>query len=272
MGVVESGLFSVVQWIGAGRHSYVTVDPAPFRKLFPFCHRDFSRARRGSFFAKPLARLTIDCAYPHCPPTAFTPEPVRRRLAGMKQVLLMIAVVVGGCANDGRAKRLEEENRRLKAELESLKGAKVDFKIAGTYRSTEKLPSAPLPEVRDLGPGASIPYRESWDTMEYRMLDFSESGATADNVNRNRNEIKRNKRLLEPPVRAWEWKLKDGELHADFGTGGIEIFEINHDASLTRVGFFSVQVVLLQEEDVYDTILMRHNLSEEDRETFIKVK
>ena len=29
-------------------------------------------------------------------PTAFTPEPVRRRVAGMKQVLLMIAVVVCG--------------------------------------------------------------------------------------------------------------------------------------------------------------------------------
>jgi hypothetical protein len=26
-------------------------------------------------------------------PTAFTPEPVRRRVAGMKQILLMIAVV-----------------------------------------------------------------------------------------------------------------------------------------------------------------------------------
>jgi hypothetical protein len=36
-GFVESVLFSVVQQIGAGRHSYVTVDPAPFRKLFPFC-------------------------------------------------------------------------------------------------------------------------------------------------------------------------------------------------------------------------------------------
>jgi len=31
------------------------------------------------------------------PPTAFTPEPVRRRLAGMKRILLMIAVVVVGC-------------------------------------------------------------------------------------------------------------------------------------------------------------------------------
>ena len=27
------------------------------------------------------------------PPTAFTPESVRRRVAGMKQILLMIAVV-----------------------------------------------------------------------------------------------------------------------------------------------------------------------------------
>ena len=33
------------------------------------------------------------------PPTAFTPEPVRRRVAGMKQILLMIAVVaLVGCA------------------------------------------------------------------------------------------------------------------------------------------------------------------------------
>ena len=32
------------------------------------------------------------------PPTAFTPEPVRRRVAGMKQVLLMIAVgALVGC-------------------------------------------------------------------------------------------------------------------------------------------------------------------------------
>jgi hypothetical protein len=32
------------------------------------------------------------------PPTAFTPEPVRRRVAGMKQILLMIAVVaLVGC-------------------------------------------------------------------------------------------------------------------------------------------------------------------------------
>ena len=28
------------------------------------------------------------------PPTAFTPEPVRRRVPGMKQILLMIAVVL----------------------------------------------------------------------------------------------------------------------------------------------------------------------------------
>ncbi len=34
------------------------------------------------------------------PPTAFTPEPVRRRVAGMKQILLMIAVVaLVGCAS-----------------------------------------------------------------------------------------------------------------------------------------------------------------------------
>jgi hypothetical protein len=32
------------------------------------------------------------------PPTAFTPEPVRRRVTGMKQFLLMIAVVaLVGC-------------------------------------------------------------------------------------------------------------------------------------------------------------------------------
>jgi hypothetical protein len=192
----------------------------------------------------------------------------------MKQILLMIAVVaLVGCANDDRAKRLEEENRRLKAELESLKSAKMDFKIAGTYRSTKKISASSSPTARpitSLGGPIANPVRgrpraevESWDTMEYRMLHFSESGATADNVVRGLmiND------LNHPPT--FEWKLKDEELHADFGTGTIEIFEINRDASLTRVGFFFEQPITKIGEN---PILVRHNLSEEVRETFIKVK
>jgi hypothetical protein len=185
-----------------------------------------------------------------------------------KTLLILMAVVVGGCANDGRAKRLEEENRRLKAELESLKGAKVDFKIAGTYRSTEKLP--PVNRLGILGSVAAIPVRgepaavESWDTMEHRMLHFSKSGATADNVDRTYEFII----IRAGHSAAFEWKLKGEELHADFGTGTIEIFEINRDASLTRVGFFELPLTEIGESP----IPVRHNLSEEDRETFIKVK
>ena len=47
------------------------------------------------------------------PPTAFTPEPVRRRVAGMKQILLMIAVVVGQsvlAADEFREKELTDAN------------------------------------------------------------------------------------------------------------------------------------------------------------------
>ena len=41
----------------------------------------------------PVGEVGFVTLWPCLPPTAFTPEPVRRRVAGMKEILLMIAVV-----------------------------------------------------------------------------------------------------------------------------------------------------------------------------------
>ena len=51
------------------------------------------------------------------PPTAFTPESVRRRVTGMKQILLMIAVVaLVGCGENRAASEWKEEKEaRAKA-------------------------------------------------------------------------------------------------------------------------------------------------------------
>ena len=62
-----------------------------------------------------LTRNLSLTSFASSPPTAFTPEPVRRRVAGMKQILLMIAVValVGGCASGPGHFLTKEESAKV---------------------------------------------------------------------------------------------------------------------------------------------------------------
>jgi hypothetical protein len=63
--------------------------------------------------------------YGLAPPTAFTPEPVRRRVAGMKHILLMIAVV----ALVGCEKATKEKAAKIKAA--------ADARVAAEKKATE---------------------------------------------------------------------------------------------------------------------------------------
>jgi hypothetical protein len=78
-------------------------------------------------------------------PTAFTPEPVRRRVAGVKQILLMIAVVtLVGCG--------KEEVMPKPAEVGIVKPTAVPANIADpivekAIRQSLKMPTGELTEA-----------------------------------------------------------------------------------------------------------------------------
>ena len=70
------------------------------------------------------------------PPTAFTPEPVRRRLAGMKTTLLILmAVALVGCG-ESKEEKLSEETLKNPQQLQKLN---AEMKIKELERENENL-------------------------------------------------------------------------------------------------------------------------------------
>jgi internalin A len=85
----------------------------------------------------------------HTPPTAFTPEPVRRKVAGMKQILLILAVVaLVGCGKKpldpivekAVRKSLEKPTGELtKADLEKVEYIGINAQLTEVPKGLEML-------------------------------------------------------------------------------------------------------------------------------------